>query len=1258
MSGTGHTTKNISSTGDQAIDGILKGTGWDDATIYYSFPSNASQYDYEGEPDTFATLPANQKTAAHRALNTYYGNDADDGFSVEGFTNLNVVHTNATGAHIRLADTDTSPYDYTTAWGFYPNTTDKAGDVWFLADYSDAEAGNWEWHTVYHEIGHALGLKHGQDDGGFGALPDAEDSMEFSVMTYRSYVGDPLENGYSNENWGYAQSYMMADIAALQHMYGANYTVNSGDTVYKWNPNSGDTLVNGEIAIDAGGDRIFATIWDGGGTDTYDLSAYSANLSLNLTPGSNSYFSSDQIADLGDGNSARGNIFNALLHDGDTRSLIENAKGGSGSDMIFGNVAGNVLTGNGGNDTLYGLAGDDTLDGGSGNDILYGGDGNDVLINGSGVDSAYGGNGDDVLRPGSSGIAAGDLFNGGRGIDTLDFAGFNNDYWVDLTSGDFNVTTGGYASTVASIENVTAGNGDDLLTGNGSANELTGNGGNDAITGLGGNDTLNGGAGNDSLYGGDGDDDLTSGSGVDSAYGGAGDDVLRPGSTGIAAGDLFNGGSGIDTLDFAGFSNSYRVDLQTGDFDVVTGGYASTVASIENVTAGNGNDDLTGNGSANVLDGNGGNDTIDGGAGADTLHGGDGDDDLTSGSGADSAYGGNGDDVLRPGSTGITTGDLFNGGRGIDTLDFAGFSNNYRVDLATGDFDVVTGGYASTVASIENVTAGNGDDQLTGNDLANKLVGNGGKDVIDGGKGEDTLIGGAGDDVLTGGSGADSVDGGNGDDILKLGSARIDGEVYDGGAGTDTLDFAGLTSDYRVNLQTGDFDLVVGGHAATVAGIENVIAGDGDDDLTGNTLANDLTGNDGSDTIDGGAGADTLNGGDGNDDLAGGSGADSVSGGDGDDILRPGSSGIVAGDQFDGGSGIDTLDFAGAWNNYRVDLATGAFDLVTGGFAATVAAVENVNAGNGNDELTGNDQANELIGNGGNDILFGGAGGDLLFGGTGDDVFRYEVGEGTDVGEQVTGGAGYDAVELGSVLDSTFDFRGLAIESIEELAFATDGANVDKAALFNADLFGASGGFAQDLHVVGNNAEGSTEEISIDMGAVTNLDISAWTFEGWGAQGDVVSVKGDAQAETIRGTSKTDAIKGRGGSDKLFGNGGKDDLAGGGGKDTLKGGVGKDELTGNGGKDKLFGGTGKDLLNGGGGADLYVMEENAGRDEITGFQNGKDHVKFAGSSSVNDMDDLKIKQVGDDTHIKYDGGRIVLSDISTSVIDEGDFLFT
>ena len=164
-------------------------------------------------------------------------------------------------------------------------------------------------------------------------------------MTYRSFVGAPTDH-YRDGPVDYPQTWMMLDIAALQHLYGADFTTNAGDTTYSWNPATGATSVDGAVAIAPAGNRVFLTLWDGGGTDTYDLSAYATDLAIDLRPGESSTFSAAQLADLGggpNGGDARGNLFNALQYQGDTRSLIENASGGSGDDLIRGNGAKNQL---------------------------------------------------------------------------------------------------------------------------------------------------------------------------------------------------------------------------------------------------------------------------------------------------------------------------------------------------------------------------------------------------------------------------------------------------------------------------------------------------------------------------------------------------------------------------------------------------------------------------------------------------------------------------------------------------------------------------------------------------------------------------------------------------------------------------------------------------------------------------------------------------------------------------------------------------
>ena len=182
---------------------------------------------------------------------------------------------------------------------------------------------------------------------------------------------------------------------AAAHVRGGLHA-NGGNTTYTWNPDTGASYVNGVLAIAPGGNRIFQTIWDGNGYDTYDLSNYSTNLDINLSPGSHSTFSTAQLAYLGggpNGGYARGNVFNALQYHGDPRSLIEMAIGGSGADRIVGNAAANTLIGNAGNDDLAGL---------TANDALYGGDGNDRLDGGAGTDGLDGGAGNDVLIGGAA----------------------------------------------------------------------------------------------------------------------------------------------------------------------------------------------------------------------------------------------------------------------------------------------------------------------------------------------------------------------------------------------------------------------------------------------------------------------------------------------------------------------------------------------------------------------------------------------------------------------------------------------------------------------------------------------------------------------------------------------------------------------------------------------------------------------------------------------------------------------------------------
>ncbi|WP_158442388.1 M10 family metallopeptidase C-terminal domain-containing protein [Paracoccus aminophilus] len=369
---------------------------------------------------------------------------------------------------------------------------------------TDARIGNSTWWSVLHEVGHAVGLKHPHDGSGSKIMLAKYDSLEFTVMSYKAYVG--AGGRPSNEQWGFPQTYMRADIAALQHIYGIDWTTRSENNEYKWTPGSGNTIINGVVSIAPGANKIFLTIWDAGGNDTYNLSAYKTPLLIDLRAGAYSHFGTTQIAILGAGHEASGMVYNAYKPvDGDIRSLIENAIGGSGNDNIIGNEVANKLSGGAGNDTLIGLKGNDTLDGGDGNDILYGVDGGQGL----GRDVIIGGAGADLVTYITANMAVEVDLNTGRG-----------------TSGD------ALGDTYSGAENAQGSNYNDLITGSGGANGLYGANGNDTLVGMGGDDHL---------YGGDGADRF----------------IFGPGKTGRDTIYDFNVNSG-DVISFKGNSQFAR----------------------------------------------------------------------------------------------------------------------------------------------------------------------------------------------------------------------------------------------------------------------------------------------------------------------------------------------------------------------------------------------------------------------------------------------------------------------------------------------------------------------------------------------------------------------------------------------------------------------------------------------------------------------------------------------------------------------------
>jgi serralysin len=527
----------LTASGDPAVDALQSGFAWAaNDPVSFAFPDSAADYEWgygNSEPTRgFAPIGATMQAAIRDIL---LGNAAGAGFGspgphVTGFTNLAIVESATdSNADIRIARSSAP----STAWAYYPNGR-EGGDVWFgnRHNFDSPRLGSYQFLVAVHEIGHALGLKHPHESSnGFGAMEAAWDSLEFSVMSYRSRVGLPVNTGYTNAAFDYPQGWMMLDIAALQALYGADYGLRAGNTTYSWSATTGETLIDG-IGQGLPGDgaaaanRVFLTIWDGSGNDTYDFSNFSGGVVVDLSPGGHSITARAQLAtlDTRDGTLARGNVFNALLHQGNTASLIENALGGAGADTLSGNQAANWLSGGAGNDMLAGRAGSDLLDGGAGADTLRGGTGDDRFV----VDQA----GDVAIE-----VA-------GEGVDTLVV---QTAAAITLPS-EVEILLLGLAG-----RNGIGQDGANLLRGNAAANRLEGRGGNDVLEGRGGNDTLLGGAGADSFVfrRGDGFDrieDFTSGTDrlVLTGFGVTAAEALAA-ATEVAAGLRldFGGGDGV-----------------------------------------------------------------------------------------------------------------------------------------------------------------------------------------------------------------------------------------------------------------------------------------------------------------------------------------------------------------------------------------------------------------------------------------------------------------------------------------------------------------------------------------------------------------------------------------------------------------------------------------------------------------------------------------------------------------------------------------
>lgn len=546
------------------------------------------------------------------------------------------------------------------SFGGTPYSTDS-GDFWISKDITGnsthASINSSGWHVAVHEFGHVLGLSHSGYYDVANSAPSApnnyQDSNVYSIMSYfgpnRSPIADvQMANWTVGTDPYFAQTPMMNDITAIRELYGAlDQTTRSEDgTIYGF----GSNITGAAAAIfnfvlpndtDVGNKNPILCIYDAGGTgDVLNLSGWSTRSAISLMPGTFS--------------NANGMTMNISIA---RETTIENAVGGSGSDVLLGNDTHNMLVGN---------AGDDILIGGKGDDNLFGGQGNDNLVGGfSGLDER-------VINAGylTAELAAmWNVFNYSNEAGEFDtanyavvYAGMSSGITVDMARASWQVVNDGYGTSdnLIGIERIIGTGLVDTISLMGASKgmEAAGGGGNDDIydsayadvlRGEADNDTIHYSLGRDSLYGGTGINtlmldkvsqapstqtvvDIVSGRvtiGVSSAgnvasfwdfqrfVGSNVDDkfIFKNGTTWI------DGAGGNNTVDFSQTSGALTIDLASGH--VTRGGaFVTDLSNVQHAIGTTGADYFIGTNGSNVFTGGNSDDIFQGRAGADTFYGG------------------------------------------------------------------------------------------------------------------------------------------------------------------------------------------------------------------------------------------------------------------------------------------------------------------------------------------------------------------------------------------------------------------------------------------------------------------------------------------------------------------------------------------------------------------------------------------------------------------------------------------------------------
>ncbi|WP_328988917.1 calcium-binding protein [Kribbella sp. NBC_01245] len=514
-----------------------------------------------------------------------------------------------------------------------------------------------------------------------------------------------------------------------------------------------------------------------------------------------------------------------------------------------------------------------TLVGGLGDDHIVGGDGPAKVFGDKRID-------DELCKPGapvtsdpvaestSEGTGDGnDRILGGAGIDTVS-AGGANDLAELFGANDLACGQQG--------QDTLRGGGDkDHLWGGSEADILYGDAGVDHVFGNNGNDVAYGGTETDVVEGNNGSDWATGGTGADLIYGGTraagradtGDDDLY----GDSGNDRIIGDNGtVDDPENAADAAAIPFDLD---------GETATAGSGDRIHGGDNEDTAYGGLGGDTVNGNNGNDHLEGNNATDVVHGNDGEDSIAGGSFQQAVAGtgrpDTGDFLFGDGGPDLITGDnailalTSDPAATTPVTRQRGFALGHTVTLL--DLGLTP---AAGTSGNDQMSGGDDQDVLYGQDGADRAKGDDHDDYVEGGQGSDWVEGDLADDDLVGGSSvplagaganrtgqpdtADAVFGGPGDDVV----AGDNGQVLRPAVGQ-------TPTRATVRLGTEPGELMAGRIVDRY-------------DLAALPSAAQF----GADRLSGGEGVDTIWGQDGGDFISGGAHADYAEGNGGADVLR------------------------------------------------------------------------------------------------------------------------------------------------------------------------------------------------------------------------------------------------------------------------------------------------------------------------------------------------------------------------------------